>query len=167
MKFAILASALLFAACGGSTLDDSSTDDLTQPSFDPIAAYGSAKDHAARYAANPLPVRLDGAVTSTGIRWTWELVGEGHVYVDVGVSETGARVRSHQVRQLMMPITEFDPASVTVSPADAIQLLASHKKCTTATHLTLGALPTSDHPAWSVTCGGATLSVDAITGDVK
>ncbi len=172
----LLCSALFaVAACGGAEVaDDGSSDDLAVSGpFEPVEHFASAQRLAARYAKNPVSVALRGArsgdamqTNSAAYTWTWSLMGEGGMYVDVVSGPKGNKVIAHEKRFTFAGMGTFVPSALTVNGDDVVQLLMK-ASLSQPSELTLGAgLTHQMAPTWSATCGKKVVQVDATTGSI-
>jgi hypothetical protein len=172
----LLCSALFaVAACGGAEVaDDGASDDLAVSGpFEPLEHFDSAQKLAAKYAKNPVAVALHGArsgdamqTNSAAYTWTWTLMGEGGIFVDVLSGPKGNKVIAHEKRYLFAGQGTFKPAALTVNGDDVVQLVMK-AGLSQPTDLTLGAGLTHPMvPTWSATCGKNVARVDATTGTI-
>ena len=155
-------------ACGGqidSTGDAQALE--SPPAFEPFTMYATAKDHAAKYCSNPSAYGLSGelSVDRTRYGWSWRFHCDAQIFVTVAVSPNRARVTGHGLGPLHCGDT-FDPGKVVVQ---ATNLLAIVKKrgISLPDEMDLGkALAPNSSPEWSVTAGKASLSIDAMSGNI-
>jgi hypothetical protein len=173
----LLCSALFaVAACGGAEVtDEGASDDLavTGP-FEPLEHFAAAQKLATKYAKNPVAVALHGARTGDAMQtnagaytWTWTLMGEGGMYVDVVSGPKGNKVVAHEKRYTFAGMGTFVPSALAVNGDDVVQLVMK-AGLTQPSDLTLGAGLTHPMvPTWNALCGKKTAQVDATTGTLQ
>jgi hypothetical protein len=170
----LLCAALLgLAACGGADVagDDSSDNLATSGPFEPFAHYAAVQKLAVKYAKNPVAVSLHGVrsgdamqTNSAAYTWTWSLMGEGGLFVDVTSGPKGNKVVAHEKRYTFAGQGSFEPAAVNVNGDDVVQLVLK-SGLSQPSDLLLGA--GLAHPmvaTWTATCGKKIARVDAVTG---
>lgn len=166
----ILATLLVAStfACGGQPDEGDAHDLKAPPSFEPFSAYAAAKQHAAKYCANPQAIGLGGELASdqTSYQWTWRFQCDGHVFAIVAVGPGGVRVTSHGIRTWLLGCSAFDPAAVAVHATDLLRLLQKDGYGK-PTEMNLGEiLAPNAVPRWSVTTSSRSLQVNAVTGSI-
>ena len=172
----LLCSALFaIAACGGAEVaDDGASDDLavTGP-FEPVEHFAAVQKLAAKYANKPVAVALHGARSgdamqpnSAAYTWTWTLMGEGGIYLDVLSGPKGNKVIAHEKRYTFAGMGTFVPSALTVNGDDVVQLVLK-AGFSQPSDLSLGAGLTHQMvPTWNATCGKKVAQVDATTGTI-
>ena len=177
LKALSFCSLLALAACGGPVADDQATDDLSTQAasgpFEPIAHYAAVHKLAARYAKNPVAVSLHGELNgaseqdSGAYDWTWTLMGDDAMFVDIKAGPSGNKVLAHGKRYLFAGQGTFDPTTLAVDGNDIVQLvITAGLSQPTELQLSAALLARPAAPTWVATCCQTTAVVDAQTGNV-